>query len=117
MLCNYHNVCAVICGRTRFSPTDYTQHPLHQNIFIKHKILSSVRQMSFPTVCFVLLISNYLHERGTAARYYRVGKTIAMLRSGNITVYISNCLHELGTAARRHAVQQQVACEKSRSAL
>ena len=34
-------------------PTDYTQHPLHQNIFIKHKISSSVRQMSVPTVCFV----------------------------------------------------------------
>ena len=84
MLCNYHNVCAVICGRTRFSPTDYTQHPLHQNIFIKHKTSSSVRHMSVPTVCFVLLISNYLHERGTAARHYRVGKIITMLRSGII---------------------------------
>ena len=49
---------------------------------------------------FVLLISNCLHELETAARHYRVGKTIAMLRSGNITVYTSNCLHELGTAAR-----------------
>jgi len=45
------------------------------------------------------------------------GKTIAMLRSGNIAVYISNYLHELSTAVRRLAVQQQVACEKSRSAL
>jgi len=54
---------------------------------------------------------------GTAARHCRVGKTIAMLRSGNIAVYISNYLHELSTAVRRLAVQQQVACEKSRSAL
>jgi len=53
MLCNYHNVCAVIYGRMRFSPTDYTQHPLHQNIFIKHNTSSSVRQMSVPTACFV----------------------------------------------------------------
>ena len=58
-----------------------------------------------------------LHELGTAARHCRVGKTIAMLRSGNIAVYISNYLHELSTAVRRLAVQQQVACEKSRSAL
>ena len=42
-----------------------------------------------------------LHERGTAARHYRVGKTIVMLRSRNITVYTSNCLHELGTVAYR----------------
>ena len=54
-----------------------------------------------------------LHEWGTAARHYRVGKTIVMLRSGNITVYISNCLHELGTAARRYWIVQTVTMLRS----
>ena len=82
MLCNYHNVCAVTCRRTRFSPTDYTQHSLHQNIFIKHKISSSGCPMSAPTVSFVLSISKLSTRIGNGGSPYRIVQIITMLPSG-----------------------------------